>query len=101
MSQFVYRYKVDISFVPDGMSAVQVPSSQMLRFEATGNNPQSLTLGSGDAAQWAGPIAGGAAPTAAQIGTALANIATDIQAQLSANGSAALTRLQGFATGTG
>jgi hypothetical protein len=101
MAQFAYRFKVDIGFIPDGQGGMQVPSSQFLRFEVSSNNPLSLTLGSGDAAAWAAPIAGGATPTAAQIATALQGIATDIQAQLNANGGALLARLQAFATGSG
>ena len=98
---FFYRFKVDLAWVADGQSAMQVPSGPFLRFEISTNNTDPLTLGSGDAAQWGGPIAGGATPTSAQIQTALQHIASDVKAQLDANGSAKLTILQNQATGGG
>lgn len=91
------RYKVDVVYIPDGLGAMQVPNSQVLRFEPSSANPTGLTLGSGDAAQAAAPVPGGNVPTAANFTTAFNNMVTDLNAQVAA----ALARIQGFATGSG
>ena len=95
---FVLKYKVDIAWVPDGVSALEVPTSAVLTFFPTANNPGGVTLGSGAFAQGS-LIPGANAPSAANITTALNNLVTDINAQVAAPG--VLTRIQGFATGGG
>lgn len=94
---FGLRYKVDICWIPDGAGAMEVPSSAMIQFQPSVNNPAGLTNGSGDKAQ-VSPIPGGNTPTLGNIATALTNLSTDIQAQITA---AVLARIQAFATGGG
>ena len=94
---FVLRPVIDICWVPDGAGAMEVPSSAKIRFFARANNPAGVTLGSGAFAQGS-LIPGGNTPSLANIATALANLSTDIQAQITA---AVLARIQAFATGGG
>ena len=94
---FVLKYKVDIAWVPDGASAMEVPSSAVLTFFPSAANPAGVTLGGGAFAQGS-LIPGANAPSLANIATALANLSTDIQAQITAP---VLARIQGFATGGG
>jgi len=94
---FVLKYAIDIAWVPDGVGPMEVPSSAMIRFFASAANPAGVTLGSGAFAQGS-LIPGANAPTLANIATALANLSTDIQAQITP---AVLARIQAFATGGG
>lgn len=97
---FVIKYAVDVCWVPDGAGAMEVPSSQTLRLFPTTSNPAGTTMGSGAFAVGS-PVPGGTAPTAANFATAFSNMSTDLSAQLTANNSALLTRIQGFSTGGG
>ena len=94
----VLCYVIDIKAVPDGAGAMEVPTSQVLRFFPTANNPGGVTAGSGAFAQGS-LIPGGNTPTAANLTTALNNLVTDLNAQLAAAG--VLARIQAFATGGG
>jgi hypothetical protein len=95
---FVLKYVFDIAWVPDGVGPMEVPSSAVLRFFPTANNPAGVSLGSGAFAQGS-LIPGANAPTAANITTALNNAVTDMNAQIAAAG--VLARIQAFATGGG
>ena len=95
-----YRVRAEfyIDYVGDGVGPMEVPGSPTIKL---------LTQFSGGTAPpLQGPIAastivpGGNTPTQGNFNTAFTAVATDMQNQLSANGSALLTRIQGFATGT-
>lgn len=96
---FVLKYTVSVAWVPDGASAMEVPSAQVISMFPSANNPAGITAGNGYAV--GSPVPGGSAPTQANFVTALGNLGTDIAAQLAANNSALLARIQGFASGTG
>lgn len=92
-------YQVGFAWVPNGASAMEIQSSQVLTLFPSTNSPSGVT-GDGGLGS-AAPIPGGSQPTLANVATALTNLSTDIQAQLSANGSALLARIQAFSTGGG
>ena len=94
---FVLKYKVDVAWVPDGVGAMEVPTSFVLTFFPTANNPAGVTLGSGAFAQGS-LIPGANAPTQANLITALNNLVTDLTAQFTA---AVVSRIQAAATGGG
>lgn len=94
---FVLKYKIDIAWVPDGVGPMEVPTSGVLTFFPSAANPAGVSLGSGAFAQGS-LIPGANAPTLANIATALTNLSTDVQAQITA---AVLARIQAFATGGG
>lgn len=92
---FVMIPCIDIAWVPDGASAMEVPSGPKLRFFGSQSNPAGETAGGVGFAGGA-LIPGGNAPTLANYVTALANLSTDIQAQLTP---AVIARINGLATG--
>lgn len=94
---FGLRARIDIVWLPDGASAMEVPTSQVLTLFNSANNPGGVTLGGGPMGP-ASLIPGANAPSLANIATALANLSTDIQAQITAP---VLARIQAFATGGG
>ena len=94
---FVLKYAIDVAWVPDGVGALEVPTSAVLRFFPTLANPGGVTLGNGAFAQGS-LIPGANAPSQANIITALNNLVTDLTAQLTP---AVVSRIQGFATGGG
>jgi hypothetical protein len=98
MAQFGLRYRVDVVFIGDGQGGMEVANSQVLSFFPSSNNPLGLSLGNPGNAQAAAPVPGGASPTLANFTTALNDLATDIEAQLTP---AVIARIQAFATGSG
>lgn len=76
------RYSLDVVWIPDGASAMSVPSAQKKKFV------QSSIV----------QVPGADAPSAANFNTAISGaMVTDLEAQVLAS----LTQLQGFATGGG
>ena len=86
---FVITYQANISWIPDGASAMSVPSAQTLQFsnQPPGTNP----LGGGVA------VPGGDNPSTANLNTACVAVG----AALSTAMQAVQPRIVGFATGGG
>ena len=89
------RYSVDVVVLPDGAGGMSVPTSQVISFFNSPNNPAGQTAG--QPLGQASPVPGGDAPTQANFNTACANMLTDIEAQIAAN----LPRILAFNTGGG
>ncbi len=87
---YALRYQMEVVWVPDGAGPMTTPEAQKVRFQQT-----AIVQ-----------VPGADAPSAANFNTAIGvtagnvianSMASDLQAQVLA----ALTRLQGFATGGG
>lgn len=86
--------QVNVVWVPAGASAMTQAASQKKAFFPSSTSATGLP-NTGMAALV--PVPGGSAPSAANFNTATNNAISDIQTQIAA----ALTQLQGFATGGG